>query len=512
MNFAEALKEQSNFGRTENGAVKHLTTKSDVLDMFAFGGAYRSRSIEDKITLFKNAYYEDKELALKCLFYLRDCRGGQGEREFFKACYTWLAKNDIKVAKYNLKFIPTYGRWDDLYCLVGTPLEKDMFAFMKEVFTVDMESKTPSLLGKWLKSENASSKESYKLAKKTREAFGLTERQYRKSLTTLRKRIKIVESLMSQGRWDEIQFDKLPSKAGFIYRNAFARNDYTKERYKKFMESKTTKVNSGTLYPYEIVNKAMNLRWYLANKEVEINTINKYWENLPDYTEGRNSNTLCVVDTSGSMTVNLPGSTSNCRDVAVSLGIYFAEKLEGEFQNMFITFSQNPHVHTFKGKTLVEKVSSIDMSDWGMNTNIEKVFDLLLNIAIKNNTKSADLPERILIISDMEFDEAVDEGSYWDSGKNNQRALLKTQTLMESMRSKWKLHGYTLPKLVYWNVNARHNNVPDLGEDVSFVSGFSPSIFKQIMSNKTGYELMLETLTAERYAQVTAEFGQAKRK
>ena len=512
MNFAEALKEQGNFGRTENGAVKHLTTKSDVLDMFAFGGAYRSRSIEDKITLFKNAYYEDKELALKCLFYLRDCRGGQGERDFFKACYKWLAINDREVAKHNLEFIPTYGRWDDLYCLVDTPLEKEMFSFMRRVFELDLESKTPSLLGKWLKSENASSKESRKLATKTMKAFGLTERQYRKKVSSLRQRIKIVESLMSQDRWDEIKFDKLPSKAGFIYRNAFARNDYTKERYKAFMENKTTKVNSSTLYPYEIVNKASLLRWTTNNREVEINTINKYWENLPDYTEGRNSNTLCVVDTSGSMTSNLPGSTSNCRDVAVSLGIYFAEKIEGDFHNMFISFSENPNIHILKGHTLTDKFSSINMSDWGMNTNIEKVFELLLTTAIRNNTKSADLPERILIISDMEFDEALGEGSYWNTGRNNQQCLLKTQTLMENMRKKWSSHGYTLPKLVYWNVNARNNNIPDLGEDVSFVSGFSPSIFKQIMSNKTGYELMLETLTAERYAQVTVEFNQKKRK
>jgi hypothetical protein len=225
--------------------------------MFALGGAYRSRSDEDCILLFKNAFDENPELAVKCLFYLRDIRGGQGERRFFRVCFNWLAKNHANIAKRNLINIAEYGRYDDLYCVVDTPLEKDMFELISTQLKADIESlkisthEGVSLLAKWLKSENASSMETKRLANKTRVALKLTHKAYRQLLSALRHRSNVLERLMSNGEWDKIEYSKIPSRAGFIYRNAFAKRDA--ERYKEFINSKTTKVNAGTLYPYDIV-------------------------------------------------------------------------------------------------------------------------------------------------------------------------------------------------------------------------------------------------------------------
>ena len=243
-----SMKNVSNYTRTENGALTHKTTKSDLLDMFAMGAAMRTRSDEDVILMFKKAFEENPTYALKCLFYIRDVRGGQGERRFFRVCMKWLASTHTEAARRNLRYIPEFGRWDDLYIFEGTKLHYDAFNLMKEQFMLDLNCKTPSLLAKWLKSENASSYESRRLGEITAKHFNLTHRQYRKHLATLRTRINIVEKLMSENRWDEIEFDKIPSKAGLIYKNAFARRDMIKAKYEKFAKDENTKVNAGAEY------------------------------------------------------------------------------------------------------------------------------------------------------------------------------------------------------------------------------------------------------------------------
>ena len=182
--FLGNLKENTNLGYTENGAVKNLSSLNKVLDMFAFGGAYRNRTEDDIITLFKNALEEDETLALRCLFYNRDITDGQGERRFFRTCFKWLANELPRTALHNMKYIPMYGRWDDLYCLVDTPLEKNAFNFMKEQLAADIlslessEKQGVSLLGKWFKSCNASSAETKRLGNKTRLAFGMSQKEY----------------------------------------------------------------------------------------------------------------------------------------------------------------------------------------------------------------------------------------------------------------------------------------------------------------------------------------------
>ena len=486
MNFSEALSNEFNYKLTENGAVAKNATNSAVLDLFAFGGAYRSRFYGEQIELFKKAFKENRSLALKCLFYLRDCRGGQGERQFFRNCIRWLANEHPDNIRPLIQYIPLYGRWDDLFALFNSSLEKDVITLVGQQLTIDTacNKNAISLCAKWCPSENASSNATKLLAKKLRKGLHLSAKEYRKILSFLRSKINILERLMSSNRWDEIEFDKIPSKAGLIYRNAFARREITALKYKEFLESKDTKVNASTLYPYEIVKKARDLYFY-EETDPERLAINKYWENLPDYFENKPANMLCVVDTSGSMTSCHCGTAPI--DVAISLGIYCAEHNNGSLANRYISFSSRPQLIKIEGQDFVEKVGNIYQTNLIENTNLDAVFDLILNAATRNNLKQKDLPETIIVISDME----IDAMSNWT--KNN------ISTNMEIHRKKWLRAGYSLPNIVYWNVDARNNTILDEGEGVSFVSGCSPVIFKSILSGKTGYELMLETLLSERY-------------
>lgn len=506
--FMNGLVNATNYAYTENGGITHKTTKSSLLDMFAMGAAMRNRSDEDVILMFKEAYQENPVYALKCLFYIRDIRGGQGERRFFRECMRWLAFQDQKAASRNLKYVPEFGRWDDLYVFVGTPLENQMFKFLKTQLALDVECKTPSLLAKWLKSENTSSKESRYLAKKTYQHFGFTARQYRKTLSILRKRINVLERLMSENRWDEIEFDKIPSRAGMIYKNAFARHDLERERseknvqtYAEFAKDATTKVNAKALYPYECVAEAIKVmkcdHWNRVSVPLDDTQrlmTNKYWDNLTDYFNGASFNGIAVVDTSGSMTGGWMRRTGpNPIDVAISLGLYCAEKNKGPFAGHYISFASRPQLIKTSGVDFCDKVTRIYGTNLCDNTNIEAVFNLMLNTIIRNRVNVEDIPKNVIIISDMEFDSAQDYSHRIHENRIN--------TVMESIADRWADYGLELPHLIYWNVDARQNNISMLGNGrVSFVSGFSPSIFETIMSGKTGYELMMEKLNSERYA------------
>ena len=500
--FMNGMANATNYTYTENGAVTHKTTKSDLLDMFAMGAAMRTRSDEDVILMFRKAFKENPVYALKCLFYIRDVRGGQGERRFFRVVMKDLAKFDTAAARRNLKFVPEFGRWDDLYVFVGTPLEADALQIMKDQLALDVECKTPSLLAKWLKSENTSSVESRRLGNITREFFGMSHKQYRKTLSILRERINVLERLMSEGRWDEIEFDKIPSKAGMKYKNAFARHDLERAKnenvqtYADFAKDSTKKVNAKALYPYECVHEALNIMgnqqgWSSRGHHVALDDTkrlmtNKYWDNLADYFNGATFNGIALVDTSGSM-------SGTPIEVAISLGLYCAEKNQGAFANHFISFESNPHWIETSGVDFCDKVYRITGAEWGGSTNVEAAMDLILNVAKQNGCSQDEIPQNLVIISDMEFNYCVTSNNYGRGNVND--------TLFEKIAAKYRANGYEMPHVIFWNVNARQANIPMLGNgNVSFVSGFSPSIFETIMSGKTGYDLMMEKLNSERYA------------
>ena len=491
--FMNGLIDATNLKTTENGALAHKTTKSAVYDMFAFGGAYRSRSREDIILLFKNALEENEVLAMKCLFYLRDCRGGQGERRFFREAFSWLADNYPAIARRNLEHVSEYGRWDDLiYTTIGTALEKEAFAIIKHQLALDVQCKTPSLLAKWMPSENTSSKKTRSTAYVLRDYLGMNHKEYRMMLSELRTRINIVEKLMSENRWDEIEFDKIPSKAGLIYKNAFARRDIIAKKYETFAKDSKTTVNAATLYPYDVVSKAVDKKgnyWYNFNNlsNTDRAMIEKYWNNLPDYLNGNPCKMMCVVDTSASMTGQEADAPIN---VAISLGMYCAERLGGPFKNHYISFSSSPKLIKIEGIDFVDKVRRIYKTNLCENTNLTKVFNLLKKIALDPSTKAEDIPETIVVISDME----IDSMSNWSTKSAG--------TEMERIRKEWAAAGLKLPRLVYWNVAARNNTILDGDPFVSYVSGCSPVIFEQVLKGVSGYDLMLDKLHSERYAPI----------
>lgn len=495
------LKNDTNYGYTENGGLKHTSTNSAVYDLFAFGASYRNRSNEDCILLFKNAFYEDNTLALKCLFWIRDCRGGAGERRFFRICMKWLSNNYPNCAANLIKHVPTFGRYDDWFALFETPMENNVLESIKRQLTIDMECEknAVSLLAKWLPSENASSFETKEKAKKIRKYLNITSKQYRQMLSKLRIKINVLERLMSANEWEKIEFDKLPSKAGLIYKNAFARRDIILKKYENFAKDKNTKVNAKTLYPYEVVAKTIAQNNYWSSKfnlsDTDRAMINKYWENLPDYFDGKECKMMCVVDTSGSMTGRTASAPIN---VAISLGLYCAERLESPFKDHYISFASYPQLIHTEGIDFVDKVQRIYKTNLCDNTNLTAVFDLLLNVAIKKGVKKEDIPETIIVLSDMEIDEGA-RSSFWSRDKFRGWTTKTAATEMETVRIKWAAAGLELPRLVYWNLDARHETILDSGPNVSFVSGFSPTLFKSILTGKNGYDLMLETICAERY-------------
>ena len=278
-NFLNKLKQATNYIRTENGAIAHKTTNSAIYDLFALGGSYRKHNDLDIMLLFKNAYEEDKNLALKCLFYLRDITQGQGERKFFRIAFNWLCQAYPEDAEKLLQYIPEYGRWDDLiYATLDTSLETRAMIIIKEQLFKDLVSNSPSLLAKWLPSENTSAHNTKYLAHKIRKYLNMTHKQYIQTLSDLRYRINIVERLMSNNQWDKIEFNKLPSKAGLLYKDAFMRRELIAQKYKNFIKSEKTTVNTKALYPYEIVNKALKEPWYKIDA-MDQEVIEKYWNN-----------------------------------------------------------------------------------------------------------------------------------------------------------------------------------------------------------------------------------------
>lgn len=504
--FMNGLKKETNYTHTTNGALVHKSTLNKVFDMFACAGAMRQADDWDCINLFKEAYEESTELALKCLFWIRDIRGGAGERRYFRICYNWLAKNDPNAVIRNLEYVAEMGRYDDLYCLIGTPAESAMWDFIKKTVANDMKiimedktgKKAISLIGKWLKSANCSSKESVKLGKKTAAALGMTAKQYRKTLSALRKRINVLETLMSANKWEEIDFSGIPSKAGLLYREAFQKHQA--ERYEEFINSKETKVNAGALFPYDIVGEVIKLdrdnwNWWRGTSTefdpVQREVLNKYWANQTDYFNGKELDALCVIDTSGSMCSGLGKSAPI--NVAISLGLYCAERAQGPFHNHYISFSSSPQLIETSGVDFVDKVQRIYRTNLCEKTNIEATFDLILKTIVDNNISAKEAPKRLIIVSDMQFDEA--RGYDYCSDDDN--------TLMEHIRTKWEATtDVPFPVLIFWNVNAAKPTFPSLGKNISYVSGCSPTLFDAILSDKDGIEMMLDVLDKDKYKDI----------
>jgi hypothetical protein len=478
--FAEAMKNESRKTFTENGAKAYNSTSDACLDLFGTIGALRNRPIAEVESLFAEAFKENPLMATKILFYARDIREGCGERETFRNLIKYLAKYHKEAIIPNLDLIGVYGRYDDLYALIDTPVEDEMWAAMKKQFEEDRDNYAKgnaiSLLAKWIKTPDASSKATRELGIKTALQLGYKVYDFKRILRNLRKHIDIVEAHMSAGEWDKITYSEVPSRAMLIYRNAFMRHD--KDRFIDFTEKAVNgeeKINSSTLYPYDIVEKVF--------RGESDDTLEAQWRQLPNYVED-GTNAIVMADVSGSM-YGRPMATS------VGLAMYFAERNVGAYHNLFMTFSSEPTVVTLKGETLEQKVRFLSNADWGMSTNLEKAFMKVLSIAVENHIPQSEMVKSIIVISDMEIDAGCrSDWSFYDD-----------------MKKQFAEAGYEIPNVVFWNCNSRHNvfHADSTRQGVQLCSGQSTTTFKQLMSciGMTPVEMMIKVIESERYSAIT---------
>ena len=505
MNFAQAMYREGTHKLTENGAFAYESTaQGALLDLFSQIGALRPRTEDEIARKFAAAFKEDKLLATKMMFYAGDIRqGGLGERRTFRICLRWMAENHPAIVVKNIHLIPYFNRFDTLFVLVGTECESLMWELIAETLTKDVKAMKASrngkhvpasLLAKWMPSENTSSAKTRALAAKAIKALRLTPRKYRQMLSALRKHINVTERLMSAGEWGCIDYAKVPSYAMHNYGSAFAKHDHERfDAYLKSVSKGEVKINASVLYPYDLVEKYLGS--YYAMRDcvragdcwVSRNTdavVEAQWKALPNYLT-KPVNAVVMADVSGSMS-GRPMATS------IGLATYFAQHNTGAYRNMYLTFTDNPHfINIPEGASLLECVKRVASAGVGYSTNLEKAFRAVLDLAVGNGVADKDMPKTIVVISDMEIDKYMRPGRHWD--------------FLTKMKALYAAHGYKLPKIVMWNVNARKDTVLSQDEQTIFISGQSPSSFKALCQNLDGvtaYELMLQVLNGAAYREV----------
>ena len=475
--FIDSLVNENNKTFTQNGALTNKSSLDGLLDFFATGAAMRMREEKDILKVFLSAFSESKLLALKTLFYFRDCREGQGERKLFRTILKYLGNNYPDLIIKNMSLIPFYGRWDDLFVLFDTKCEVEMMDYVLQQLNADVDSfeknQNVSLLAKWMPSVNTSSNYTVSIAKKFINKLEIKEKSYRKMLSLLRGYIKVVEKQMCSNQWSIIEYSSVPSKAMLNYEHAFQKHDTERfEQYIKDVQKGKTKINSSVLYPSDIMKKIESTK-----DPVGRDALDAQWKSLPNWISGdKDKNILVVADTSGSMYDGV-GSIY----ISISLALYCAERMNGPFKDYWMTFSSHPQLQKVKGNNLYEKYMLFHNVNWGYNTDLLAVFKLILTTIQKTEKQKGrkleqnEIPTHILIISDMEFDSGSD-------GYTNYQEI-------EEM---FNDACYKLPKLVWWNVASRQSNMPITKDDNGnvMVSGYSPAILKYLLGNSKNFVLL----------------------
>lgn len=468
MDFIQSLQTKDTV--TENGMPTNSTSMNRCVDFFFMVGALRGQNPERILNIFIKAFNENRTAALRILFWGRDVRDGAGERQTFRIIFKWLCINHPEIVTLNLDYVRYLGRWDDYLVAIGTKSEDVIIQCIKE----SLEN-GDKLCGKWMPRKG-------EVANILRKKMKLTPKEYRKLLV---KNTDVVETKMCSNTWSEIDYEKTPSLAMSRYTSSFLRKDC--DRFSDYLDEVKQgkkKINAGAIYPYDVIKNLQKGNDDLAQEQ---------WNALPDYMAECHDLVFPLVDVSGSMDSPIGNNVNlTCLDVAVSLGLYISERNEGPFKNYFMTFSSVPElVHT--SGTLRERMNQMVGSNWGMNTNLIKVFETLLKQAKENNVRACDMPTKILILSDMEFDEAT------RNPKNS---------AMEEIEELYREHKYTLPKVVFWNIQSRANKVPVSynKNGTALVSGFSPSILKSILKMDVAnpYKIMLDTINDFKYLGIKA--------
>lgn len=523
MNFMERLHSMINDSKktTENGAAGYATTGKALVDLNFAAASLRSMTEEEIITKFIPAFYEDRILAMKWLFFLRDARGGLGERRTFRVILRYLAESNPEMADGLIDLMAEYGRYDDLLCLFDTPLEDAALTVIKEQLEQDIinmeraaaggrcgndirmsrdipeemagaDSTNVSLCAKWMPGSNTSSPESRRNAAKLQHFMGMTAKEYRKMLSSLRAYLDVTEVHMSSNHWEEIDYTRVASRANIIYRNAFLAHDPVRRKdFLKKVQDNQAVIHAGVLMPHEIAARYTVCSDWRMLVGAEDAALEALWKNLPGMAADA-GNVLCVVDGSGSMLCPVGDGNITALHVSNAIGIYFAERMGGAYHDRFLTFSASPKYVDLSGcRSLREKLELAFANNDCSNTNIEATFELILQTAVRNHLKQRELPGTVLVISDMEFDRAVTGGH--------------TETLFETIRRRFAAYGYRMPKLVFWNVNSRTNVIPvrenELG--VGLVSGFSVNVCNMVLSNELDpFVCLKKVLDSERYRKV----------
>lgn len=462
-------------GVTTNGAVTNASSLNKNVDLFFLAGASRGKDI---IGTFAGALAEDSEVAVRVLEWARDARGGAGERETFRKLFTYLIRTEPTLAERLLVKVPELGRWDDILLTFGTVLERDAL----RMISFALNQVQDGLCAKWMPRQGPE-------ANKLRSYMKMTPKQYRKLLVGLSN---TVEQKMCAQDWTGITYPHVPSVAAGRYQKAFLKHDPA--GYAVFKEKLVTgeaKINASVSYPYDVIRSLTK-----GDREVAI----AQWKALPNYLEGSDENIMPVVDVSGSMGSVASGSVT-ALDVAISLGLYVSERMGGAFKDTFMTFSGSPQMLKLTGD-LGKRYDQMARSDWGMNTDIGAVFKLILSAAKTGNVDQKEMPTKILILSDMEFDACVTTGSTASAGRHSTGSPMSVSA-MDFIEKEYEAAGYKVPQIVFWNLNGRVGNSPVTYNKVgaALVSGFSPSIVKSVLGGEemTPISIMLKTVMVERY-------------
>ena len=499
MSYLDHLKTEASYTRTLNGAKTHSSTGHACLDFFAVAGGMRYRRPADQIDLFDRAYIETPELAMKLLFHLRDIRGGMGERRLFRTLLRHVAFTWPESARKNVAYIAEFGRWDDVLCLLGTPACKQAEEVIKKQLAEDEaalrrreageEDAHISLLAKWLPSDNASSPRTRQTAKRLFAALKMSQRDYRRLVTSLRARIGLTECQLTRKRPEKVNYEAVPAQAMLKYRGAFERAD--RRRFNEYLtgvECGEKRIHTETLFPYEVLRPFFKGGYGSAFRPKGMKALEQLWDFLPG-TVG-NVNAISVVDTSGSMYCSL--SLLKPALISQAMGLYCAERCKGVFHNHLITFESMPHLVEIHGKTLRDKFRYIRSLPWGNSTNLEAVFDLILRTAVNSRAQQEELPRVIYIFSDMEFNFCMTDAD---------------KTVYENARERFEAFGYHMPAVVFHNVNSWQMQTPVRARTrgTALTSGASThALAHKFDGNVTPMEHMLRVLGSERYAMIHA--------
>lgn len=469
MKFVEAIKNQE--ARTANGMKARASSANACVDLFYNIGASRGKNI---VPAFTAAYVENSDLALRIAQWARDVRGGSGERQVFRDILKYLeTKNPTDAARLLMK-VPEVGRWDDVFVFESKDLKAKAFTMLGDALRA-----RNGLAAKWTPRKG-------KIAAEIREFFGMTPKQYRKSLVAL---TNVVETQMCANDWDNINYSHVPSVAHARYKKAFGRHGQTYAEYvSKLVKGEAgVKINASAVFPYDVLKGRIGR--YNAMSKQELDVVQAQWAALPNYVG--DANVLPMVDSSGSMTCPAGGYNSKsgltCLEVAISLGLYFADKNTGKFKDTFLTFSRSPKLVELKGN-INDKINQMNTGEVA-NTNLHAAFKLILDVAVKNKVPQAEMPETLVIFSDMQFDQGVD----------------RDESAIEMIERKYKEAGYTVPQVVFWNLNAAYGNTPVKFDKkgTALVSGFSPAVAGGIMGGNmddfTPEAIMLKTVMKPRY-------------